>query len=107
MPPERGARGRRVHVDCRGGARDRHVLGEVLREPCRQGGGQGPRAPLDRRVDGDVAILQTGKAKKLIAEINMGSSVYCTPVAANGSLLIANRNQLFSIAEGAGEKKTE
>lgn len=57
--------------------------------------------------DGDVAILQTGKAKKLIAEINMGSSVYCTPVAANGSLLIANRNQLFSISEGAGEKKTE
>ena len=30
---------------------------------------------------------------------NMGSSVYCTPVVANGTLFIANRNQLFAISE--------
>jgi outer membrane protein assembly factor BamB len=49
--------------------------------------------------DGDVAVLEASKEKKLIAEMNMGSSVYCTPVAANGTLFIANRNQLFAIAE--------
>jgi outer membrane protein assembly factor BamB len=52
--------------------------------------------------DGDVAILATGKEKKLIAEINMGSSVYCTPVAANNTLYVVTRNQLFAIpATGA------
>jgi hypothetical protein len=30
--------------------------------------------------DGDVAILKAGKAKELIAEPNMGVSVYSTPV---------------------------
>jgi outer membrane protein assembly factor BamB len=49
--------------------------------------------------DGDVAILQEGKTKKVIAEINMGSSVYSTPVPANGVLYIANRNQLYALAE--------
>ena len=49
--------------------------------------------------DGDVAILQATREKKVIAEINMGSSVYCTPVPANGTLFVANRNQLYAIAE--------
>jgi outer membrane protein assembly factor BamB len=52
--------------------------------------------------DGDVVLLQAGKVKKVIGEINMGSSVYSTPVPANGALYIANRNQLFAIKEGAG-----
>ena len=51
--------------------------------------------------DGDVAILQAGREKKLIAEINMGSSVYSTPVPANGVMYIMNRNQLFALANGA------
>ncbi|MCI0336931.1 MAG: PQQ-binding-like beta-propeller repeat protein [Acidobacteria bacterium] len=49
--------------------------------------------------DGDVAILQTGRVKKVLAELNMGSSVYSTPVPANGALFIMNRNQLFALAE--------
>jgi outer membrane protein assembly factor BamB len=49
--------------------------------------------------DGDMAILQTGKEKKLIAEINMGSSVYSSPVVGHGVLFIATRNQLFAISE--------
>ncbi|MEK6300776.1 MAG: PQQ-binding-like beta-propeller repeat protein [Acidobacteriota bacterium] len=49
--------------------------------------------------DGDIAILAATREKKLIAEINMGSSVYCTPIPANGALFIANRNQLYAIAE--------
>jgi outer membrane protein assembly factor BamB len=51
--------------------------------------------------DGDVVVMQAGKEKKVIAEMNMGNSVYSTPVPANGALFIANRNQLFKIAEGA------
>jgi outer membrane protein assembly factor BamB len=47
--------------------------------------------------DGDIVVLQHGKEKKLIAEMNMGSSVYSTPVPAHGLLFIANRNQLFAI----------
>jgi outer membrane protein assembly factor BamB len=51
--------------------------------------------------DGDVVVLQAGKEKKVLAEMNMGSSVYSTPVAAHGVLFISNRNQLFALAEGA------
>ncbi|MEZ5402023.1 MAG: PQQ-binding-like beta-propeller repeat protein [Bryobacteraceae bacterium] len=47
--------------------------------------------------DGDVVILKHGKTKEVLFEGNMGSSVYGSIVAANGSLFIANRNQLFRI----------
>jgi outer membrane protein assembly factor BamB len=49
--------------------------------------------------DGDVVVFQAGKELKKIAEINMGSAVYSTPVAANGVLYIMNRNELFAIKE--------
>lgn len=49
--------------------------------------------------DGDVAVLEASKVKKLIYETNLGSSVYCTPVASNGTLFIANRNQLYALEE--------
>jgi outer membrane protein assembly factor BamB len=51
--------------------------------------------------DGDVAVLATGKEMKLLAEINMGTAVYTTPVARDGVLYIASRNMLFAIQEGA------
>jgi outer membrane protein assembly factor BamB len=50
--------------------------------------------------DGDVAVLAAGREKKVLAEINMGSSVYSTPVPAQGALFIANRHQLYAIAQG-------
>jgi outer membrane protein assembly factor BamB len=50
--------------------------------------------------DGDVAVLAADRTMKLIAENNMGSSVYSTPVPASGALFIANRNQLYALAEG-------
>jgi len=56
--------------------------------------------------DGDVVIMQEGKTKKLITEINMGSSVYSTPVPANGVLFITNRNQLIALADSATAKPT-
>jgi outer membrane protein assembly factor BamB len=48
--------------------------------------------------DGDVVVLAAGKEKKVLAEMNMGSSVYSTPVPANGALFIVNRNQLWALA---------
>ena len=45
--------------------------------------------------DGDVIVLQHGKQKKVLAEMNMGSAVYATVVPAHGALLLNNRNQLF------------
>ena len=48
--------------------------------------------------DGDVVILQHGKEKKVLAEINMGSAVYATPVPAHGTLFLNNRNELFALA---------
>ena len=49
--------------------------------------------------DGDVAVLNADKTMKLLAENNMGSSVYGTPVPANGTMFIVNRNQLYALAE--------
>jgi outer membrane protein assembly factor BamB len=48
--------------------------------------------------DGDVVVLQAGKTKKVISEVNMGSAVYATPVPAHGRLILNNRNQLFSLS---------
>jgi outer membrane protein assembly factor BamB len=48
--------------------------------------------------DGDVVVLQTGKTKKVLAEMNMGSAVYSTPVPAHGTLFLNNRNELFALA---------
>jgi outer membrane protein assembly factor BamB len=48
--------------------------------------------------DGDVTVLQHGKEKKVIAEMNMGSSVYATVTPAHGTIFLNNRNQLFALA---------
>ena len=55
--------------------------------------------------DGDVSVIEHSKTFKLVAEQNMGSSVYATAVPANGTLFIMNRNQLYALAEGAQLKK--
>lgn len=48
--------------------------------------------------DGDVAIFELGaENNEPIEEINMGSSVYSTPVAANGAIFISTKDKLFSI----------
>jgi len=48
--------------------------------------------------DGDVVVFQAGKELKKISEINMGSAVYSTPVAAHGVLFIMNRSELYAIS---------
>lgn len=52
--------------------------------------------------DGDIAIFKlSAEMEKLGEEINMGSSVYTTPVVANDTMFIANRNRIYAIKEGA------
>lgn len=47
--------------------------------------------------DGDIVVLVAGPEENELHEMNMGSSVYSTPVPANGRLVIASRNRLFSL----------
>jgi outer membrane protein assembly factor BamB len=49
--------------------------------------------------DGDIVVLEAAKEKKLIGEMNMGSSVYATAVPAHGVLFLMNRNQLWAVSE--------
>lgn len=55
--------------------------------------------------DGDVAVFQSGMKLKKLEEINMGSSVYSTPVPANGVLYIMNRSELYAIANTSAESR--
>ncbi|HZZ30334.1 MAG TPA: PQQ-binding-like beta-propeller repeat protein [Pirellulales bacterium] len=56
--------------------------------------------------DGDMLVFKFGKTKELLSKnsdgkpdgINMGSSIYSTPIVANGVLYISTRNLLFAIA---------
>jgi len=57
--------------------------------------------------DGDVAVLREGKKLEVLAEINMGSAVYTTPVAHDGVLFILSRNRLYALAEGIEPATTE
>ena len=47
--------------------------------------------------DGDVAILQAGREKKVLGEMSMGSSVYGAPVAAGGVLYVMTRDKLYAL----------
>ena len=49
--------------------------------------------------DGDVSVFNlTSEKHDPIAEINMGNSVYSTPIVANNVLFIANKTHVFAIA---------
>jgi outer membrane protein assembly factor BamB len=54
--------------------------------------------------DGDIAIFNLTKEKHdPVAEINMGNSVYSTPIVANNVLYLANKNYIFAIAPTSAE----
>ncbi len=57
--------------------------------------------------DGDLVVLEHSKTKKVLAEINLGSAVYTTPVAQDGVLYILSRTQLFALKEGAMLKPSD
>jgi outer membrane protein assembly factor BamB len=48
--------------------------------------------------DGDVLVMEAGKQEKPIGTATVGSSVYSTPVPANGTLFVTSRDKLFAIA---------
>jgi outer membrane protein assembly factor BamB len=54
--------------------------------------------------DGDVEILEASKTKKVVGTLNMGVSVYSTPVARDGVLYVLARNRLFALQQGAQGK---
>jgi outer membrane protein assembly factor BamB len=55
--------------------------------------------------DGDVAVLKAGPEMKKLAEIDMGSSVYSTPVPASGVLYIMTSSALYAIATPTDPKR--
>lgn len=46
---------------------------------------------------GDFLVFAAGKEKKLLAEIDLGSSVSATAVAANGVLYVASQTHLYAV----------
>lgn len=54
--------------------------------------------------DGDVVILEHGKTKKVLGEVNLGNSIYTTPVAQDGVLYVATRSRLFAFKQGVKSK---
>jgi outer membrane protein assembly factor BamB len=54
--------------------------------------------------DGDVEILEASKTKRVVGTLNMGVSVYSTPVARDGVLYVLARNRLFALQQGAQGK---
>src|SRR5690606_25666790 len=57
--------------------------------------------------DGDVTVFKLSPELEIISEINMGNSVYSTPVAANGVLYIANKTHLFAIQDPAAAQAAD
>ena len=51
--------------------------------------------------DGDIAVLRAGKEMELLGEINMGASVYSTPVVRDGVMYLLTRNRLWAVKAGA------
>ena len=47
--------------------------------------------------DGDISIFKLSKDLELIGEVPMSSSVYSTPVVANNTLFVADKDHLFAI----------
>jgi outer membrane protein assembly factor BamB len=52
--------------------------------------------------DGDVVVFKAAAEMKKISEIDMGNSVYSTPVPANGVFYIMTPTHLYAIAMNAG-----
>ena len=50
-------------------------------------------------------VLAAGKEKKVLSQINVGATIYATPVVANGTLYIASRGGwLWAVSQNASEK---
>ncbi len=54
-------------------------------------------------ADGDIVVLKAGVEMKKLSVVDMGDSVYSTPVPANGVLYVMTRSRLYAIAVNAAE----
>ncbi len=54
--------------------------------------------------DGDVTVFKHSRELDIINEVNMGNSVYSSPVAANDTLFICNKTHLFAIQDPKAAK---
>ena len=65
--------------------------------------------------DGDVTIFKLSREKEILSvdeygdsgPINMGNSVYSTPIVADNVLYISNKTHLFAIAQEAEDSEKE
>ncbi len=51
--------------------------------------------------DGEISVFKLSPTMELLSSSFMESAVYTTPIVANETLFIANRNRIFAIQEGA------
>jgi outer membrane protein assembly factor BamB len=49
---------------------------------------------------GEVLVFRAGKEKKLLAEIEMNSTISSSPVAANGVLYVTTMTHLYALRRG-------
>lgn len=54
--------------------------------------------------DGDFIVLEASKTKKILSETNIGTSIYSTPVVANGVLYVATQEHLYATHDEARQK---
>jgi len=54
--------------------------------------------------NGVLTVLAAGKEPKKVGEIDFGSTLYSTPVAANGTLYVATDKHLYAIGKGTDAK---
>jgi outer membrane protein assembly factor BamB len=54
--------------------------------------------------DGDICVFKLDKEMELLAENSMENSVYSTPVVANNTLFIANKDHVFAISAEEGSE---
>ena len=57
--------------------------------------------------DGDICVFKLSKEMELLAENTMENSVYSTPVVANNTLFIANKDHLFAISSDTDSEDGE
>jgi outer membrane protein assembly factor BamB len=48
-----------------------------------------------------LVVFAASKEKKLLSEINLGSSAYATPIVANGTLFVCSQSYLWAVQKGA------
>ncbi|HVX63827.1 MAG TPA: PQQ-binding-like beta-propeller repeat protein [Pirellulales bacterium] len=57
--------------------------------------------------EGKVTIFKLSPEKEILAEVEMGNSVYSTPIVAHNTLFIANKTHLFAITPEGEEKAAD